>query len=255
MSRPRNTKLGFEGLVQDGWYGPMSYYDGYGGFNFEDMQLITRKWITDFGVWNDGFGSVLHGDAETYTTAYQSPFGLYSWLIPAAAGETFNLKSGIFAMESGSKENFAFFYGYAANGQLTGKFSIHLTNIATRIDFAHYGSGFRNLAALKVEGYNVQPWYSPLLIMDNIRVHWNGRQPVVRGHDPNLHRAHIVQDVLPHSMSDRGNAFHQDFGGNSGNTSAHAGELTSLDAALRHFDPGGGLVDQFSLPHCEHFGT
>jgi hypothetical protein len=255
MGRGSNTKLGFEALVPNGWYGSMSYYDGYGGFNFEDMELVTRKWITEHGLWEDGFGSVLHGDAETYTTAYEPPFGLYSWMVPGVAGTTFNLKSGIFAMETKSKENFAFFYGYGVDGQLQGKFSLHLTNVATTIDFTHYGSEFKNLTALKVEGYNVYPWYSPILIMDNIRVHWNGRQPGAHGPSSASHRPHIAQDLLAQSILNHGDGAHPDCGGSSGDTPLHPGELNSLDTALRHSDPGGGIVEQFSLPRCEHFGT
>lgn len=255
MSNGSNLTLGFEHLAVNKLGGYMSNYDGYGGFNFEDMQLITRKWIKDgYHLWDEGFGSVLHGNAETYTTGYPGlPFGSYSWMIPSTAGATFNLKSGIFAMETGSPENFGLFYAYGTDGRLEGKLSVRLTNVARKIDFAHYGGEFNNVAALRVEGYNFAE-YVPILIMDNIKVHWNAgseartvpfRPSVSREHiNPHIAHANLFQPDLPH-----GGSVHS--GPDDAYSHTHH-ELTSLDAALGRYDPHGGLTALFLLPHGEH---
>ena len=93
-----NARLSFEHLVPNGWYGSMSYYDGYGGFNFEDMQLVTRAWVHQFG--NDsGFKNVLHGGAEICTDGVnQVTLSVgYGWIVSPSPSQTFDFKSGIFA--------------------------------------------------------------------------------------------------------------------------------------------------------------
>lgn len=251
-------KLGFEGLIPNGKYsyGYMSNYDGYGGFDFKDMEIISKKCIEEQNLEDTGFWNVLHGKADTFTIGEGAPMGLYSWMVPAEPGATFNLKSGIFAAALANNYFSAEFYPYGPNGEQQGSLSVSLNETATTINFSKYGNEFKDMGELLIVGYSYRE--SPILVMDNLVVHLNAasvRSTEMPVHLPSLHRhvPHAVTHAMAQPNFGNQNSNHT-VESTAGSFNDHHSELTSLAAAFRH-DDLGGLTAQFALPQFDHFGT
>ncbi len=251
-------KLGFEGIIphQAYWAG-MNYYDGYSGFDWSDMLLVTKNGIDHLGApENCGFRNVLHGDAEIYTTgsAYTNIAESYGWMISPSAGATFDLKSGILAAADNS-DLIAGFYAFNASGSLTGKLVVDLSNKAVTIDFAKNGAAFKHVYALEFVGYAPGNNGFDGLVMDDLKLHWNG--PVPHAH-AQLHAPHIHHAVLTNAESalQSGPPDHQtDAEGHGvGPFVGRHAEIMSLASTLGHHGAGNDLTALFALPECHHFG-
>lgn len=259
MSDGTNVKLGFEGLMpKDGYWTSMAYYNGYDGFDWSDMEIITKHGLKVQGLDGDtGFWNVLHGDAECFTAGTYTNLPLsYGWMISSSPSETFNLKSGIFAAGDNTQLT-AGFYAFNASGTLVGKAFVNLTNSPTTIHFANYGIIFKDVYAVKFTGYAFGLG-SDELVMDNLQVHWNGPIPATTHgafSHPHFHpHARPVVHAAPiQPFHDHDSSVHS--GSPDALAFVHHGELTSLAAALGHADAGGGLTALFHLPQGDHFGT
>lgn len=257
MSDGTNVKLTFEGLApRHDYFSDMNYYEGYQGFDFTDMILMTRKGAHILGPPDDGYKNVLHGDAEIFIHGGGGNFNaVYGWIASPVSTETFNLKGGIFAAGDNTSLNAAF-YAYDSSGHRIGQLSLLFGNTPTTIDFSNYGKSFKDASTIEFVGYSLGGG-DATLAMDNLRVHWNGPIPDRGGTSsvPDLpvhrHHPHIAHALsLGAAQTHDGHAASYVVG-----TNPHHGELMSLAAALGHADPGGGLTAQFVLPHCDHFGT
>jgi hypothetical protein len=248
MSAGTTVELTFEGLVPRSDYSAyMAYYNGYQGFNFEDLTLITRKDIVHNDLTKDGFGNVLHGDAEVYLVGHMGPSFVngyaYGWLSSSNTDETFDLKSGIFAAAINNKVQMDF-RSYEANGGEKADIHIDITKKATTIDFANYGNDFKHITAVEILSTdNAYPYPA---VMDNIKVHWNGAIPDAR----HPHFSHLLLAAVgaPAHGAVVENA------GWSADSNFHSA-LTTLTASSEHVDAGIALTSQFMLPGTDHFGT
>ncbi|HEY2444905.1 MAG TPA: hypothetical protein VGI20_04130 [Rhizomicrobium sp.] len=253
MSDGTNVKLNFEGIIpRSDYWREMNYYDGYQGFDFTDMLLITKKGLHVTAPPGTGYYNVLHGDAELLTVGgFNTQYG---WITSPVPGETFNLKSGIFAAGDNTSLPTEF-YALNANGQTIGHLDLILDDTATTIDFTNYGHSFRNASTIMIVSYANAS--DDTVVMDNLKIHWNGpiphggRMPSIPTLPVHRHHPHIA-----HALSLGATQAHDGHSASdAGGTNSHHGELMSLAAALGHADPGGGLTARFVLPHCDHFGT
>lgn len=135
---------------------------------------------------------------------------------------------------------------------------INVKITGTVIDFANYGSDFKNITKLAIYSTwkgHVSSVYGAgyQIVIDNLKAAWHGAVPDVRGA---RHHAHVAPSILgpahDHAAGLSGSVSH-----NAPPVAAHSGfhsVITSLDAALGHHS-GGGLTAEFSLTVPDHFGT
>jgi hypothetical protein len=255
-----NVELTFENLDYNGYYPVSAHnYNGYMGFDFADMGLLTASAIKNLGYGDfTGYSSALSGttDAFTYINPFgQSPGSGLGELLSADKRETFNLQSGTFASAWDSSQP-TYFEALNKKGHVTASVEVNLGQTATTINFANYGSEFQNISGLKIvselgtdgkygfRGYQIA--------MDNIYVHWNGSIP--HGHRTGARDMHHAvaaplasaqhETWFDHSTTD-GTAH------GAGVDRDYHSMLTSLSDIFGH--PGsGGLTADFSLPQVEH---
>ena len=247
-----STTLTFEGLMQYNQYtAPLYYYDGYRGFDFWDMTLLTKAGIKFEGWQDTGFANALRGHADVFTAASGGNQGFGYGYLYSDNHEAFNLRSAIVASAWDSKQP-VYFVSYLADGQKKASIEVTLGQKAVTIDFARYGTDFKNIAELKIfsmpgsAGHQGKTGYQ--IAMDNIQVHWDGKLP-----DLFPRRAHPVTSPLHSGFGTP--AFTHEAGDHS-HTASVAGyhsALDSLDGILDHH--AGGLTSVFALPAVEHFGT
>lgn len=243
-----NTTLTFEGLVPKSQYwGYAAYYDGYRGFDFSDLELITQKGINYEELQHTGFQNALHGDCEAFTTGH---YGVgsngsfvtgydYGWIKAPNATYTFNLLKGVFASGSVGKVDLAF-RSFYANGTQKAEVHLHVTKNATTIDFAHYGGDFTDISALQI----LSTWndYPYPVVFDNLKVQWNaGARPGPHAHHHPLIVAALTanSDAATHDADSPHGAAHDA-------VPAHHTELTSLTGGRAAADVH--LTSLFSLP-------
>ena len=255
-----NVELTFENLDFNNYY-PVSArgYDGYQGFNFVDMGLLTQSAVQYLGYGNwTGYTSAI-GNSTTCAFTYVNAFGHgggegLGEILSPDKHETFNLRSGTFASAWDSKQP-TYFEALDAKGHVTATVEVTLSQTATTIDFASYGSEFRHISGLKIlseKGTAGKYGFAGYQIaMDNIYVHWNGSIP--RGHHTHAAAAHHIAAPL---VSDQHAAWSSDPGvADHAHTAIHDpayhSAITSLTDLLGH-SGSGGLTADFSLPQPDH---
>jgi hypothetical protein len=255
-----NVELTFENLDYNNYY-PTSArnYDGYDGFNFADMGLLTANAINFLGYGNfTGYSSALSGTTDAFT--YVNRFGHgggegLGEFVSLNKHETFNLQSGTFASAWDSSQP-TYFEALNSKGHVTATLEVDLGQTATTINFASYGSEFKNISALKIiseKGQTGKYGFAGYQIaMDNIYVHWNGQIPTGhRAHGPVApHPVAALLSSNQHSAwfdhATTGDAMHP-----SGQDHIYHSAIASLADMYGH--PGGeGLTADFSLPQVEH---
>jgi hypothetical protein len=253
-------KLGFEGIGFSQYYSPMFNYDGYGGFDWQDMGLMPQSYIDAQGWANTGYANVLHGHAEVFTYGVNNSlgFGEFQSIDP---DESFSLKSGTFASAWETSQPVVFqswSYNTSTRWTIKATDTIPLSQTATTIHFANYGTDFKHIAALDIISYpgspGIQGYTGYEIAFDNLKVTWDGAVP---GHPPHRHAPHIGQTPFgfgPHGATGHTGAIHHLVNGHAGSLQgAWHSELTSLGGG---HGPPAGLTDLFALPHLvDHFGT
>jgi hypothetical protein len=158
-------KVGFEDLAGDGvYYAPLAKYDGYDGFNFSDMFLLTKAGMEHFGLEDTGFKSVMHGHAEGFT-AYHYAYVTYG-SFASANGQKFNLKSGYFANALARHKYPVHIYGYDGRSYVYGV-TLNLGHHATYINFGGALNGVTSVVIFSSGSYRCLP-----VAFDNLKVEW-----------------------------------------------------------------------------------
>lgn len=255
-----NAELTFENLDFNNYY-PVSAraYDGYQGFNFIDMGLLTQsavEWL-GYGDWT-GYTAAI-GNSTTCAFTYGNAFGGngsggLGEMRSADKHETFNLKSGTFASAWDSVQP-TYFEALNSRGQVTATVEVNLGQTATTINFGSYGSEFKHISGLKIVSEPGQAgkygFAGYQIAMDNLYVHWNGSIPGEHQH----HRApgHAIAAPLATVQHDQWS--NHSAATDSGHTLApdhgYHSVITSLSDVFGHTG-GGGLTADFSLPQLEH---
>jgi hypothetical protein len=249
------AQLTFEGLDFNNYYPvPAGNYNGYEGFNFVDMGLLTGPAIQWLGYGDEtGYSNVLNGTTCAFT--YFNHFGNgsgFGEIVSSYAGETFNLKSGIFASAWCSSQP-VYFEAVNKRGHITASLDVSLHQVATTIDFSNYGHEFSHISGLRIVSepgqYGVQGFKGYQIAMDNIDVRWNG--PIPHAHQA---RAHIAPQAMAALAEHAADTAHQQHTAGGHDTGLHYQSV--LDSLSAGHDGGGGLTSQFSLPEVDHhFGT
>lgn len=257
-----NATLTFEGLDFNNYYPvPAADYNGYQGFNYIDMGLLTQSAIQWLGYGNGtGYSNVIDGTTCAFT--YVNQFGHgggsgFGGIISSYAGETFNLKSGVFASAWCSRQP-TYFEAFNERGHVTATVEFPLSQTVTTIDFANYGTEFKHIFGLKIisepGGFGVQGFKGYQIAMDDIQVRWNGPIPhshQSQSHQPRAHASPLAAAALAEGLHA---GSHEQHSGGVSSTHYHS-ELESLLQFSGH-DGGGDLTAQFSLPTVDqHFGT
>ncbi|HEX4159178.1 MAG TPA: hypothetical protein VHY79_11935 [Rhizomicrobium sp.] len=255
-----NVELTFENLDYNNYYPVSAHnYDGYFGFNFADMGLLTANAIKFLGYGNfTGYSSVLSGTTCDFT--YVNAFGQgggsgLGEFVPLDKHETFNLQSGTFASAWDSSQP-TYFEALNSKGHVTATLEVDLGQSATTVDFAKYGSEFKGISGFKIiseKGTAGKYGFAGYQIaMDNIYVHWNGKIPME-------HRAH--GPAIPHAVaaqlasSQHSAWFDHSTGADMTHATAQDHDYHSMISALADtygHSGGGGLTADFSLPQMEH---
>jgi hypothetical protein len=251
------VELSFQGLDQNGYY-PVSAsnYDGYQGFNFADMGLLTSSAIQFLGYGTGtGYSNVIGNGENACAFTYDNIFGQGTGFgaIISPTDETFTLKKGTFA-SAWEIEQPTYFVAIGRNGHVKASVEFHLNQGADTIDFTKYGTDFRNVLSVEIISKpglkGIQGFTGYQIAMDNLYINWNGsipgsrharapHHPVVASaaHLPNAHATSTSHAEIQHHA-----------------TGYHS-VVTSLAGSLGHSD-GGGLTAEFSLPQSEHvFGV
>ncbi|HEX4160125.1 MAG TPA: hypothetical protein VHY79_16800 [Rhizomicrobium sp.] len=248
-----------------GYLNNMYYYSGYGGMVWNDMYEVQSAFINQHNWCDTGYNNVLSGQGEAITLGSG---GFES----ADLYRTFNLESGTFASAWESKQPvYINSYVYTPGQGLTLKASdeVLLGQDAKTLNFARFGSDFKNIAAVNFvsgvgQGGNTcsygTPTYGYILAMDNLSVKWNGNGGG-KGHA--APRASLPHHVMQHNMPHVGANF-SPLSTHEGHDTAglpvnHAGGVNDAPYHSQLFSlPGhdsAGLTGQFALPQAEHFGT
>jgi hypothetical protein len=257
-----NETLNFSGMSN--YYGSIA--DGYGGFDWQDLDYLNQKGA-DGSQWSEsGFPNTPHSWAilPGVEGHYQYDWGV---IVSSDLSETFSLRSMLAASAGQTNEQiYLRSYTYGAQGfALKASDAITLSPTAERIDFAKLGNGddFKNISAIVISDYIGSGWYGGhdrgvptyVLKFTDFKVHWNGSIPngfqAGAGH-PGLSGAHHViaahlaasdaeSNIGPHNVTDAV-------------TAAYHSAIASLDVALGPTGPGDGLTSQFALPQIQHFG-
>jgi|ERR1700733_3790150 len=252
-----NAELTFENLDFNNYY-PVSApnYDGYQGFDFADMGLLTADAIQFLGYGDfTGYSSVLSG-STTCAFTYINRFGHgggsgLGELLSSDKHETFNLQNGTFASAWDSKQP-TYFEALDRNGHVTATVYVALSQAPLTIDFTAYGSEFQHISGLKIVSEKGTPGKYGLtgyqIAMDNIYVHWNGKIPYeARSHGPAIHHA------SPFVSEQHGGWFNhsdwRDMAGPSGQDHDFQG-VTSLPGVNQ--SDGAGAHSGLSLPPVDH---
>ncbi|HTT82261.1 MAG TPA: hypothetical protein VMF67_02145, partial [Rhizomicrobium sp.] len=184
---------------------------------------------------------------------------------------SFTLMKGTFASAWETNQPVYFnTYTYTAGQGFSLKASdkIVLGQDAKTINFAHYGSDFRDISKITFDsgvgqGGNTcsygAPTYGYLLVMDKLEYRWDSRGGKSLGpnssgltHHAMHHGApHLAANLAPLSAHDEHDATSQS--GNHLGSAHDAPYQTQLSALAGH--DSGGLTAQFALPQAEHFGT
>jgi len=256
-----NVELTFENLDYNGYYPVSAHnYDGYMGFNFADMGLLTANAIKWLGYGDfTGYSSALSGTTDAFT--YINRFGQgggngLGEFVSLNKHETFNLQSGTFASAWDASQP-TYFEALNNKDHVTATLKVDLRqSAATTVDFANYGSEFQDISGLRIVSekgtagkYGLQGYQ---IAMDNIYVHWNGSIP--KGHA--AHRSLAPHAVAaPLASSQHSAWFDHSTTGDVTHTPAQDHDyhsvITSLADVLGH-SGGGGLTADFSLPQIEH---
>lgn len=256
-----NVELTFENLDLNNYYPVSAHgYDGYMGFNFADMGLLTANAIKFLGYGDfTGYSSALSGttDAFTYINAFgQNPGSGLGEFFSVDKHETFNLESGTFASAWDSSQP-TYFEALNNKGHVTASIKVDLSqSTATTIDFANYGSEFQHIFGLRIVSdagsHGKYGDWGYQIAMDNIYVHWNGGIP----HGHHAHRSMAPHAVAaPLSSGEHSGWF--DHAATDGTVYSSAQDhgyhsvITTLADMLGH-SGAGGLTADFSLPQFEH---
>ena len=248
-----------------GYLNNLYYYGGYGGMDWNDMYEVQKAFVTEHNWCDTGYNNVLTGQGEGITLGnggFQS----------ANVYRSFTLMKGTFASAWETNQPVDFnTYTYTAGQGFTLKASdeIVLNQNAKTINFAHYGSDFKNISKISFvsgvgEGGNTcsygTPTYGYILVMDNLEYHWNqggggkSRGPLAGA---SAHRG--MHHIAPHVAANFAPLSGHDGQDATGQPGTHAGSThdapyhTELFALPGH--DSGGLTGQFALPQAEHFGT
>jgi hypothetical protein len=256
------------------YYGGMSANNGYGGFDWIDVDYLNATyWQKVATNWCDtGYQNVIHGSGEAYTYGVDG-FPSVSYLVSANPKVSFSLTSMVAASawetdQPFTLESFAYKDGAVV---LKASDTIYLSQTAQTIDFAKISGGkptdFKNIVALEIVSgtgkFGNTCSYGPYgyttgneMAFDNLKVKWNGKIP--QGHEgktitPGLfaHRHHhapyVAAQLLHHGDIDAGT--------HNGSTSAAHHQNGDYHTQLLSLGQDSGLTSQFALPQVEHFGT
>jgi hypothetical protein len=257
------SHIKFQGF--SGYLNNMSYYADYGGMNWNDMYEIQNSYVNQHPWCDTGYNNVLSGQGEGITLG-NGGFESYN------SNRTFSLEKGTFASAWETNQPVYFnSYTYTAGQGFSLKASdeVLLSQNATTIDFAKYGSDFRHISEImmisgKGQGGNTcsygTPTYGYILVMDNLDIKWNNSRagagvlhPSGSGHP--LHAARPLPHIAANMMPEGNHGEHSplsagtDHAGAAFGTSYHS-QLLSL--AGHDF---GSPTSQFVLPQADHFGS
>jgi hypothetical protein len=235
MQNQATTELTFEGLVpKNQYWGYAAYYNGYQGFDFTDLTLITKKGVHYEHLENTGFASALHGDCEAYTTGIAGAASngsfltgyAYGWISSPNASYSFNLVSGVFASGFTNKVKVAI-RTYNADGSQKAEIHLRVDKHATTVDFSHYGNDFTDITSVEIlSTWNDFPYP---VVFDNLRMQWNTAPMSLHAHHGMMHASLLGG---PHTALYEANP----------------------PAATPH-DIGDHAAHLFALPAVEHFGS
>lgn len=262
MSGTKNN-LNFNNFA--GYYTNL-YHSNYGGFDWFNMMELNGSMIDNVLDYCDtGYNNALHGRGEGVTVGNGSAMYTYA--------STFNLKSGVFA--SAWEVNQPVYIDTWANGTEKASIEVHLSQMATKIDFSKYGTDFQDINAITIWPVNKggtggstctygHPTYGYQVAFDNLKITLNsGKGPHSEHGRPAFfqafahhHATHTANPFAALAMANpdghtaaTGLSSSHHAPGQTG--SGYHAELMSLDGAGHH---DTGLTSQFALPLIEHFG-
>jgi hypothetical protein len=233
-----------------GYYGYVP--NGYQGFDFSEMYYANANpLIVD--PYHTGYENDLHGRGEAFNLAEDNVSNGYAWgTFYSPTKETFTLTSGDFASAWDQEQSVKFTTYKGAHVVASVYITVSITG--QKIDFANYGSDFRNITKVRFEtsykyAVNQSSVYGKgwQVVVDNLKGVWNGAKPQAFGAQHHAHIAHPLLAAAPAqalTLSD-----HDAHGAHVAFHSA----LAALDSPLAHHD---GLTAEFTLPGAvEHFGV
>lgn len=261
MNEGTKATLNFAGMP--GYYNYMSYYEGYGGFNFfaDFLYMNATTWTDPNGPgYQEGWCDTGYQNVATKSDASSVGF-IYQFGIMESASHhaTFTLNSMV-AAASFSKNAVWDVISYTEkNGSLTQKAfdTLKVSYTARHVKFDTLGGpdDFKNIAAVYFQlasygkpgnpctyGY---PVIGAQLVMGDVKVTWSKKAALTSGGElPMLH-------LMQHQVHGIAHATAQRPGASAGDSGGDASGFHHYHQDSAGHDPGTGT--QFHLPPVEHF--